>query len=62
LLRLVACASLLVCAAGCGGFSASQGISPATFLLPGLMKADPPQPSPELALPAAEPGIKVAQR
>jgi hypothetical protein len=29
--------------AGCGGISGSQSISPASFLLPGLLRADPPQ-------------------
>ncbi len=29
--------------AGCGGISASRTISPLDFLLPGLIKADPPQ-------------------
>lgn len=37
--------SLLVAASaafqGCGGFSGSHSVSPATILLPGLLKADP---------------------
>ena len=28
--------------AGCGGINASQSVSPASFFLPGLLKADPP--------------------
>jgi hypothetical protein len=28
--------------AGCGGINASQSISPASFFLPGLLKACPP--------------------
>jgi hypothetical protein len=28
--------------AGCGGFSASRSVSPATFFLPGLMQTVPP--------------------
>lgn len=47
--------------AGCGGFSASQGVSPASFLLPGLLKADPPKAQPEQTLPADEQGTTVAQ-
>jgi len=42
---LLALAMLLVLAAGgtgCGGINASQSVSPATFFLPGLMKAGPP--------------------
>jgi len=46
---------------GCGGFSASQGVSPASFFLPGLLKADPPPAQPERALPPEEPGTQVAQ-
>jgi hypothetical protein len=42
LLRIVAYTSLLLLAAGCGGIQTRQTISPATFLLPGLLKADPP--------------------
>jgi len=29
--------------AGCGGISASRTVSPLDFLLPGIIKADPPQ-------------------
>jgi hypothetical protein len=42
--RLAACAALLAFAAGCSGINASHSISPATFLLPGLLKAEPQQP------------------
>lgn len=30
--------------AGCGGFSGSQSVSPATFLLPGMTHCEPPTP------------------
>jgi hypothetical protein len=40
-LALLAAAPLLF--TGCGGISASRTISPLDFLLPGLIKADPPQ-------------------
>jgi hypothetical protein len=30
-------------AAGCGGISASKTVSPLDFLMPGILKADPPQ-------------------
>jgi len=33
---------LTLFSAGCSGINASGSVSPATFLLPGLMKADPP--------------------
>lgn len=34
--------ALLVVASGCSGIQTSHSVSPATFFLPGLMKADPP--------------------
>lgn len=42
---MVAYASLLLLAAGCGGINMRQSVSPATFLLPGLLKTEP-QPAP----------------
>jgi len=60
-LRLAVISALLSTAAGCGGITASKSISPATFLLPGLMQADPPPAQPEGTLPAAEPAPEVAQ-
>jgi hypothetical protein len=35
-------ASLALLGAGCGGINASQSVSPASFFLPGIMKANPP--------------------
>ena len=32
--------------AGCSGINAGTSVSPATFILPGLMKADPPAAAP----------------
>ncbi|HXR05230.1 MAG TPA: hypothetical protein VN836_11035 [Verrucomicrobiae bacterium] len=34
--------ALAVGGTGCGGVNASQSVSPASFFLPGLLKADPP--------------------
>jgi hypothetical protein len=49
-------------AAGCGGLSASQSVSPASLLIPGLLQADPPPAQPERALPSAPaPEKKLAQ-
>ncbi len=31
---------------GCSGVNASHSVSPATFLLPGLLKTAPPKPAP----------------
>jgi hypothetical protein len=39
-LALIAAGSMLL--AGCGGLAASQTISPLDFLLPGILRADPP--------------------
>jgi hypothetical protein len=47
LLLAAACVALT---AGCGGVNASKSVSPLNFLLPGLLKADPPLPLP--AVPA----------
>jgi hypothetical protein len=35
-------AALALFGAGCGGINASQSVSPASFFLPGILKADPP--------------------
>ncbi len=35
-------AALLALTAGCGGISGSKSVSPLDFILPGLMKANPP--------------------
>jgi hypothetical protein len=41
-IRVLALVALAVLAAGCGGINASHSISPASFLLPGLLKTEPP--------------------
>jgi hypothetical protein len=53
-------AALSVATGGCGGINASHSISPASFLLPGLLKAQPrPAPADE-TLPDAAPAREVA--
>jgi hypothetical protein len=52
---------LLLFLTGCGGLTASKSISPASFFLPGILKADPQPVSPDSTLPAVDPGIEVAQ-
>jgi len=47
--------------AGCGGISTTQSVSPATFLLPGLLKADPPPAPADLVLPGHERAEELAQ-
>jgi len=42
-------AALALCATGCGGINASQSVSPASFFLPGLLRADPPATNPPVA-------------
>jgi hypothetical protein len=54
-------AALVLAGAGCGGFAASPSVSPATFFLPGLLKADPPPVPQDLALPDAAPAEELAQ-
>ena len=52
---------VLLLGAGCSGINASKSISPADFLLPGLLQADPPPAHPDRVLPAAEPSTNAAQ-
>ena len=40
--RLATLVALLAGGAGCGGLQAGKSISPATFLLPGLLKYEAP--------------------
>jgi hypothetical protein len=44
---VVSVAMLLALCVGCGGINASHTVSPASFFLPGLLQADPKQPSSE---------------
>jgi len=55
------CVALLLVGAGCSGINMSKSISPASFLLPGLLKADPPPANPERELPAEEHAREIAQ-
>ena len=43
--------ALALCGTGCGGINASQSVSPASFFLPGLLKADLPATNAPVALP-----------
>jgi hypothetical protein len=47
--------------AGCSGINTTQSVSPATFLMPGLLRVDPPPAHPDLILPTEEPSIEAAQ-
>jgi hypothetical protein len=53
--------SILLLGAGCSGINASKSVSPATFLLPGLMQVDPPPAHPDRVLPVEEPSTEAAQ-
>jgi hypothetical protein len=55
ILHLAICGAALLAAAGCSGINTSQSVSPATFLLPGLMKADPSPAHPGPVAPATVP-------
>jgi hypothetical protein len=57
--RVAAAVTLLALCAGCGGFSASRSVSPASFFLPGV-KAEPKQPSSD-TVPQPEPVKQFAQ-
>jgi hypothetical protein len=49
--RLLLAAALLVVTAGCSGINASHSVSPASFFLPGLLKADPPPMTNDVTVP-----------
>jgi hypothetical protein len=51
---------VILLGAGCSGINTSQSVSPASFLLPGLLQADPPPAHPDLILPANEPTTETA--
>jgi len=54
---------MAVCAlgcAGCGGFNGSHSVSPASFFLPGIIKANP-APAEDVPAPQVEPANTVAQ-
>ncbi len=52
---------LILSCTGCGGINAEGSVSPATFLLPGLMRVEPESPAaPDSALPSTPP-LTVAQ-
>jgi len=57
-LALVAVIALF--AAGCGGINGSSTVSPATFFMPGILKADP-APAGRTLEPVPVPVIVVAQ-
>jgi hypothetical protein len=44
--RLAMLAFLTLWGAGCSGINAGTSVSPASFFLPGLLKADPPAATP----------------
>jgi len=51
-------AFLMLAVAGCSGINASGSVSPASFFLPGLLRADPPVPAAPVA--AAAPSQQLA--
>jgi hypothetical protein len=60
--RLAMAAGAILLLAGCGGLSASHSVSPASFFLPGLLKAEPVQPQqPNLTVPKSEPVKQLAK-
>ena len=47
--------------AGCSGINASHSVSPASFLIPGLLKVEPPPADPNAPLPAESAEILIVQ-
>lgn len=58
-LQMAALLAVVALGAGCSGIHASKSISPATFLLPGFMKNDPP--AAQDSMPLAPPGELLAR-
>jgi hypothetical protein len=61
IVQLAASGSLSVLNVGCSGINASRGVSPATFLVPGLMQADPVPVHPDLISPTQQTPAEVTQ-
>jgi hypothetical protein len=61
ILRVLLLAAVLLPAFGCGGLRGSYSVSPASFFLPGLLKADPPPADQDRDLPPQAPGKELAQ-
>jgi len=59
-LGLLVGAALLVVTTGCSGIRASHSVSPASFFLPGLLKAEPPPATNDVTLPEAPAAKQVA--
>ena len=53
--------ALLLLSTGCSGINVTKSVSPASFLLPGLLKDDPRPVHPDETLPIVEPSNQVAQ-
>lgn len=60
LLAILSTGALLM-NAGCSGINASHSISPASFFLPGLLKAEPP-PAPASPIPPTVPTVQAAKQ
>ena len=58
---LAGCGGLVLLSAGCSGINASKSVSPATFLLPGLLQADPPTAHPDRISPTQETPAEAAK-
>ena len=54
-------AALALAGSGCSGVHAQGSVSPATFLLPGLMRNDAQPADPTAPLPLPAPEVQVAQ-
>lgn len=62
--RAVIASALLLAAgflAGCSGINSGYSVSPATFLLPGLLQVTPPAPAIDATAPALAPATQIAR-
>jgi len=61
LLGLALALTAALMGAGCSGINASGSVSPASFLLPGLMQNEPSPPPPANPFPGSDPAPSLAQ-
>lgn len=54
-------AGLVWAGTGCSGINASHSVSPASFLIPGLLKVEPPPADPNATLPAESDEVLIVQ-
>ncbi len=60
-MRYVTVPAIILLCVGCGGLSGSHSVSPGSFFMPGLLKADPNPAPPDATVPETGPVRQIAQ-